>query len=201
MGCSRRGGFACRPGGQWARGFPVQWLPAVRLRIDAYPPPGYAATGHTPGSAASGGYGPAGYPPGAYLPGDYGPAGPRQPKRSRRLAAAVAAALVLVGIGGGAGIAYVTRQSSGTAAGLAASPAGRSLTTSQIAAAVDPAVVDINTNLGEGTGMIATSNGEIITNNHVIEGATTINVVIENRGTYKATVVGTDATAMSQSCS
>jgi S1-C subfamily serine protease len=60
---------------------------------------------------------------------------------------------------------------------------------------VDPAVVDINTNLGEGTGMIATSNGEIITNNHVVEGATTINVVIENRGTYRATVVGTDASA------
>jgi S1-C subfamily serine protease len=104
-------------------------------------------------------------------------------------------ALVLVGAGGGAGIAYVSRQSQGTAAGLATSPAGHSLTTAQIAAAVGPAVVDINTNLGEGTGMIATSNGEIITNNHVVEGATSINVVIENRGTYKATVVGTDATA------
>src|ERR1035438_2535871 len=43
--------------------------------------------------------------------------------------------------------------------------------------------------------MIATPNGEIITNNHVVEGATSINVVIENRGTYKATVVGTDAIA------
>ena len=183
------------PAGNRPGGFRSDGYPPFGYAFDAYPPPGYAATGHTPGSAASGGYGPAGYPPGAYLPGDYGPAGPRQPKRSRRLAAAVAAALVLVGIGGGAGIAYVTRQSSGTAAGLAASPAGRSLTASQIAAAVDPAVVDINTNLGEGTGMIATSNGEIITNNHVIEGATTINVVIENRGTYKATVVGTDASA------
>ena len=158
------------PAGNRPGGFRSDGYPPFGYAFDAYPPPGYAATGHTPGSAASGGYGPAGYPPGAYLPGDYGPAGPRQPKRSRRLAAAVAAALVLVGIGGGAGIAYVTRQSSGTAAGLAASPAGRSLTASQIAAAVDPAVVDINTNLGEGTGMIATSNGEIITNNHVIEG-------------------------------
>ena len=43
--------------------------------------------------------------------------------------------------------------------------------------------------------MIATSDGEIITNNHVVEGASTINVVIEHRGTYKATVVGTDAAA------
>jgi S1-C subfamily serine protease len=78
---------------------------------------------------------------------------------------------------------------------LAALPAGHSLSTAQIAAAVDPAVVDITTNLGEGTGMVASSNGEIITNNHVIEGATSINVAIENRGTHKATVVGTDATA------
>ena len=43
--------------------------------------------------------------------------------------------------------------------------------------------------------MIASSNGEIITNNHVIEGVTTINVVIEKRGTYRATIVGTDAPA------
>jgi S1-C subfamily serine protease len=89
----------------------------------------------------------------------------------------------------------VSRQNQGSAAGLLTSPAGHSLTTAQIAAAVDPAVVDINTNLGEGTGMIATSNGEIITNNHVVEGATSIKVVVDNRGTYNATVVGTDATA------
>ena len=171
----------------------------------AYPPPGYGPSGYgpagyTPGTSAPGGYGSGVYPPGAYPPGSYGPAGNQpteqeRPKRSRKLAAIVAVALVLVGAGGGAGIAYVSRQSQGTAAGLATSPAGHSLTTAQIAAAVGPAVVDINTNLGEGTGMIATSNGEIITNNHVVEGATSINVVIENRGTYKATVVGTDATA------
>ena len=158
----------------------------------AYPPPGYAALGQAP-STAPGGYGPGGYPPGTYPPGAYGPDGPKGLRRGRKLGAAVAAALVLIGVGGGAGIAYATRQGSGTAAGLAASPAGHSLTTAQIAAAVDPGVVDINTNLGEGTGMIATSNGEIITNNHVIEDATTISVVIDHRGTYKATVVGTDA--------
>ena len=171
----------------------------------AYPPPGYGPSGYgpagyTPGTSAPGGYGSGVYPPGVYPPGSYGPAGNQpteqeRPKRSRKLAAIVAVALVLVGAGGGAGIAYVSRQSQGTAAGLATSPAGHSLTTAQIAAAVGPAVVDINTNLGEGTGMIATSNGEIITNNHVVEGATSINVVIENRGTYKATVVGTDAIA------
>ncbi|MGD0985625.1 MAG: trypsin-like peptidase domain-containing protein [Acidimicrobiales bacterium] len=187
------------PAGNVPGGFGPDGYRSFGFAFDAYPPPGYGAAAYTPGTAP-GGYGPGGYPPGIYPPGPYGPTGdqrtqPGRPTRSRKLAAVAAAALVLVGVGGGAGIAYLSRQSAGTAAGLATSPARHSLTTSQIAAAVDPAVVDIDTNLGEGTGMIATSNGEIITNNHVVEGATTISVVIENRGTYKATVVGTDASA------
>jgi len=193
------------PGGYGPDGRPpFGWGP------DAYPPGGYPPPGYGPGgygpagyspeTSPPGAYPPGAYPPGAYPPGSYGqtanqPAEPDRPKRSRKAAAIAAAALVLIGAGGGAAIAYASRQNQGTTAGLATSPAGHSLTTAQIAAAVGPAVVDINTNLGEGTGMIATPNGEIITNNHVVEGATSINVVIENRGTYKATVVGTDATA------
>jgi S1-C subfamily serine protease len=46
-----------------------------------------------------------------------------------------------------------------------------------------------------GTGTIMTSNGLILTNNHVIEGATSIKVTVESTNkTYTATVVGTDAT-------
>ena len=120
---------------------------------------------------------------------------PRSGRRSRKLVAAVAVALVLIGGGAGTGIAYLYRPNQGSAAGLAASPSGHTLTTSQIAAKVDPAVVDIVTNLGEGTGMIVSSNGEIITNNHVVDGATSIKVAVVDRGTYSATVVGTDATA------
>jgi S1-C subfamily serine protease len=45
-----------------------------------------------------------------------------------------------------------------------------------------------------GTGIVLTSNGEILTNNHVIEGSTSITVTVESTGTtYRATVVGTDA--------
>jgi S1-C subfamily serine protease len=45
-----------------------------------------------------------------------------------------------------------------------------------------------------GTGMILTSNGEVITNHHVVQGATQIRVtVMDTRQTYTATVVGTDA--------
>lgn len=44
-----------------------------------------------------------------------------------------------------------------------------------------------------GTGMILTSDGEILTNNHVIEGATSITVTVASTGkSYRADVVGTD---------
>jgi S1-C subfamily serine protease len=47
-----------------------------------------------------------------------------------------------------------------------------------------------------GTGIILSSTGEILTNNHVVAGATTIEVTVESTGvTYEAEVVGTDATA------
>lgn len=70
-----------------------------------------------------------------------------------------------------------------------------------IAATVDPGLVDIDTTdslaggAGAGTGMILTAGGEILTNNHVVEGATSITVTQVTTGrTYKATVVGTDPT-------
>lgn len=44
-----------------------------------------------------------------------------------------------------------------------------------------------------GTGMVLTSNGEILTNNHVVEGSTSIKAKVVSTGkTYKAKVVGTD---------
>jgi S1-C subfamily serine protease len=60
-----------------------------------------------------------------------------------------------------------------------------------------PGIVDIDTNLGyqdaaaAGTGIVLTSSGVILTNNHVIRGATTIRVTdIDNGRTYKAKVIG-----------
>ncbi len=44
-----------------------------------------------------------------------------------------------------------------------------------------------------GTGLVLTGDGEILTNNHVIAGSTSITVTVVNGGrTYRATVVGTD---------
>ena len=45
-----------------------------------------------------------------------------------------------------------------------------------------------------GTGMVLTSDGQVVTNHHVVEGATSISVKVMTTGrTYVATVVGTDA--------
>ena len=46
---------------------------------------------------------------------------------------------------------------------------------------------------GAGTGMILTSKGEVLTNNHVVNGATSITVTVVSTGkSYRADVVGTD---------
>jgi S1-C subfamily serine protease len=178
----------------WAAG--ADWAPGANDKgspTNQFGP--YEVSDGTQTEYALGGYGPEAYPPGAYGPAGSGPAGPTRAGRGRRALAVVALALAVLSAAGGAGIAYLSRTTPGSSAGLAASPAGHTLTTAQIAAVVDPAVVDINTNLGEGTGMIATSDGEIITNNHVIDGASTIKVSIYKGHTYTATVVGTDVIA------
>ena len=64
---------------------------------------------------------------------------------------------------------------------------------------LDVGVVDVNTRLGyqnaaaAGTGIILTPSGEVLTNNHVIDGATSISVRVVSTGkTYTATVLGSD---------
>jgi S1-C subfamily serine protease len=71
--------------------------------------------------------------------------------------------------------------------------------TAKIATSVDPGLVDINTQIsyqqsaGAGTGMIVSHNGLVLTNNHVIDGATSISArVVATGKVYKATVVGYD---------
>jgi S1-C subfamily serine protease len=70
------------------------------------------------------------------------------------------------------------------------------------AAPIGQGVVVIETNLAyqnaaaAGTGIVLTSSGEVLTNNHVIAGATTVKVVIPNTGkTYTARVTGYSRTA------
>ncbi len=48
------------------------------------------------------------------------------------------------------------------------------------------------TQVGTGSGVIITSDGFIITNNHVIDGANDIEITLNNRKKYKADLIGTD---------
>ncbi len=79
--------------------------------------------------------------------------------------------------------------------------ASTSVTVPSSVKASERALVDIDTTIdggqaaGAGTGIVLTSNGEVLTNNHVIDGASSISVTdLGNGHTYGATVVGYDVT-------
>ncbi len=77
-----------------------------------------------------------------------------------------------------------------------------SLNKAFVAARVEPAVVDIDAAIqysggtsSEGTGMVISADGLVLTNNHVIDGATTIKATLATSGkVFRATVVGYDST-------
>lgn len=82
-----------------------------------------------------------------------------------------------------------------------ATPDAAVANTRSATAAESVGVVDIDTELAyqgaaaAGTGMILTSDGQILTNNHVVAGATSIVVTVVSTGQkYTARVIGTDAT-------
>jgi S1-C subfamily serine protease len=139
--------------------------------------------------------------------------GPREkPSRSRRIVATIVA-LALVAGGLGVGIGYAIHgfppaqspsQSPSQSGRAPGSPtgAGGPTSLSAIASEVAPGLVNINTTfayqtaLGAGTGMVVASSGRVITNNHVIAGATAIKATdLGNGKTYVASVVGYDASA------
>ncbi|WP_426516124.1 S1C family serine protease [Diaminobutyricibacter sp. McL0618] len=100
------------------------------------------------------------------------------------------------GYGGGYGYGGYGYGGSGSSSGSAGSSGLASATAAQ-----EVGVVDITSELtydqaeSAGTGLVLSSNGEILTNNHVVEGATSISVTVVSTGAqYTATVVGTDAT-------
>src|SRR3984957_19817822 len=135
------------------------------------------------------------YPYGQYPAYGQYPEPPRR-HRGRTLLGLTATAVVAAGVGAGAALGLSHGSTTGS---TATSTSKNELTTAQIASRVDPAIVDVTSTLGyqqataKGTGMVLTSNGEILTNNHVINGATSISVTdIGNGKTYKATVVGYD---------
>jgi S1-C subfamily serine protease len=103
-------------------------------------------------------------------------------------------AIVAVALAAGLGAFFALGGAGSTGTGMV-------LTTSQIQAQVNPGLVDVASALGYeqaesfGTGLVLTSSGEILTNNHVIEGATSVKVTdIGNGHSYRAKVVGYNQT-------
>ena len=124
---------------------------------------------------------------------------PPAPGRRPWVVVALVAALLGALVGGGVGAVVasrghrttVLRQVVGPNTSIITHPA----TVRQVLAKVQDAVVSIRTNLGAGTGMIIAPDGEVVTNNHVIEGATAITVTLFNSTTARpATLLGHDAT-------
>jgi S1-C subfamily serine protease len=114
------------------------------------------------------------------------------------LVAALAAGGSGVGVGWGIANAFrhpTTVQSPIAIASPTTVPNNGSLDANAIAAKVNPAIVDINTvttsGNASGTGQILTADGEVLTNNHVVDGSTSISVVIAGRsGSFTAHVIG-----------
>ncbi|TCN31536.1 S1-C subfamily serine protease [Kribbella orskensis] len=162
------------------------------------PPYGHPGQPHY-GAQGQYGQAPYGYPYGQPHGGQWGPMPfhHQPPKRRRRLPAligafGVAAALVLGSVAWG-----IDQQSNANNSSKLSQP----LDPAAVAAQVSPGLVDVNTVLGfegaraAGTGIVLTSDGEVLTNHHVVEGATQISVVdIGNGKTYSASVEGYDAT-------
>jgi S1-C subfamily serine protease len=91
-----------------------------------------------------------------------------------------------------------TTSTTTTSQSTASSSSANTVETQQEAAIakVEPSVVelDVTTARAEqiGSGVIIDTNGDIVTNNHVVSGAQTIKVVLSNGSTETAQLVGTD---------
>jgi S1-C subfamily serine protease len=177
--------------------------------------PGTALPGATGGAPPAGGQPPYSPPYGySWSPGGLpaGHAAPALDHRRARLALALVG-LLGAGLGAGLGISFAGTGASGPRASALAPPSqgsggalsstGDKPSVAAIAAALDPSVVDIRTSVvspvGEpsaaaGTGMVITSSGEVLTNNHVIENAISIEVVVPGHGTHPAKVIGVNPT-------
>jgi len=153
-------------------------------------------------------------PPPAYEPAQQGAAPtalltepvsstPAAPRRRAKgpLALLAAVAIAAAAVGGGTAYAFQELTGNDTVATSSTStsvvPTSEKGTVAGVAKAVSPSIVEISatSNAGQstGSGVIITSGGEIITNNHVVSGASAIKVQLSNGKSYTAKVVGTDS--------
>jgi len=180
-------------------------------------PPGSPGYGNQAGHGNHAGHGQAFYGSqgGGSAPGWAAPDPPpgRRSPLGGRLLVYVAVAALAAGIGAGATVAF-GGHSAAPAAGVSssevpgphdnASGSGASaapLNPDAVRKKVIPGLVDImstikyNSETAEGTGMIISASGLVLTNNHVIDGATSVraNLVTSSNQSFTARVVGYDA--------
>ncbi|MBZ4319179.1 S1C family serine protease [Streptomyces huiliensis] len=144
-------------------------------------------------------------PAGPLGPGGYAgfgtPAPSPEPHRRRRSARTLIATCALVAalVGGGSAALVSGLTGGGDDPGRPTpvqNAASRSAGVTAVAQAVSPSIVEIKaaTSGGRstGSGVIVSANGEVITNNHVVAGADTVQVTLHDGTTKNAKVVGTD---------
>ncbi|MDG4793761.1 trypsin-like peptidase domain-containing protein [Micromonospora sp. WMMD1082] len=162
--------------------------------------PGWSGAHPTSPGAGQPGYpGQAGGMPGGY-PGQPGPwaptpsSGPR-PGRIAKLAGAGVAVFALMlgsGVAGGA-LALALSDGGGVTRTYNAAPVIDGADLPRIAASVQDSVVSISTGSGEGSGVVLSADGYVLTNNHVVAGGgDTVRVIFANGTSAQAQVVGTD---------
>ncbi len=134
-------------------------------------------------------------------PAEPPPQHPRHGRSGVRTGAIIGLTLLLAVIfviGGFAGWAFASAKSS-TAATTASTTTATSLNTLReaVVAKVKPSVVEVYVTLTSGaalgSGVIIDSRGYIVTNNHVVSGALTIQVILSNGTKEAAQLTGTDA--------
>ena len=101
--------------------------------------------------------------------------------------------------GSGSGDSKLERypNGDGTVLTLEANPEGEPLSFQEIYRRVNPSIASIRATLpngmAQGTGVVMTANGYLITNAHVIEGAVQVEVSLEDGRTLPAKLVGSDS--------
>ncbi|MFB7656281.1 MULTISPECIES: S1C family serine protease [unclassified Streptomyces] len=130
------------------------------------------------------------------------PEQPQKRRRARRGPVALLAAVAIVAAAIGGGTAYGIQELTGgdtvaSATSTNVVPSSQKGTVSGVAKAVSPSIVEIsatsNAGSSTGSGVIITDDGEIITNNHVVSGASSVKVKTSDGKQYTAEVVGTDS--------
>ena len=131
------------------------------------------------------------------------PEPPRKKRRVRRGPVALLAAVAIVAAAVSGGTAFGIQELTGSdsvASGSTSTnvvPSSQKGTVSGVAKAVSPSIVEIsatsNAGSSTGSGVIITGDGEIITNNHVVSGASSVKVTTKDGKQYTAQVVGTDS--------